>query len=497
MDRVARTCLDAVVYKAVPFIGRWTGAFLHYTVGKVIHAAVCTLSPKHGVRPDSYIANLRRVFGLMSESLYIRTWKINCFAKRIQIDVEARHYLTHLDQIGKLAQNNSLAWQPDVAEGMKRFIRWVLHAPKTLNHLAELDLSVYSRCDGDLTYAHRMLKRALSFADYQVYEKYADKLKNLNAKLGQPLAEDEKLTLADVNIVASAQFMIDFLKALKSKGIDDLDGIIERWESIAGTYQSEGIEQLKKACLSSRASGTIFIGDWDFYNISFGNSLECSNLVNQLYTGRICHAGVFVEKEGKSFSSHINFGTNSHALTPNLNLLRIAYLPSVVLDITSLLPKAAAAHHQELSACFTSAFARLASEEHKEIKISTWKEDYSMALFSHTQRQATVLEHVDWPKPETKMMCSAYVGLVFLMALKEVNRKLETLGYKERIAHPFPHENLDRLDVLRLLYLWNQLKVVKAAELNPIVKNSLKLLEGFDLKITPIAKDRVTKAKTA
>jgi len=64
--------------------------------------------------------------------------------------------------------------------------------------------------------------------------------------------------------------------------------------------------------------------------------------------------------------------------------------------------------------------------------------------------------------------CSGYVATVFLRAIVEVNKRLKLLGYEEQILHPFgEYESIPKIDILRILYLWDELGGIKIKPINP------------------------------
>lgn len=62
-------------------------------------------------------------------------------------------------------------------------------------------------------------------------------------------------------------------------------------------------------------------------------------------------------------------------------------------------------------------------------------------------------------------MCSSYIGYLFLQAINHVNGEPRASSFPP-IEHPFgKHENLDRMDTLRLLYLLRNCGVIRFIEI--------------------------------
>ncbi len=122
---------------------------------------------------------------------------------------------------------------------------------------------------------------------------------------------------------------------------------------------------------------------------------------------------------------------------------------------------------QTLSEVFDAEFKRVALEEHPELPLADNKEYLSMLMFGHKMFKSQRLEDVKFPSPNTPTSCSTYVAITFLKAIQKMNQHLEEQGLEERISHPFgEHENLMNMDILRLLYLWKEIKVLKPSPIN-------------------------------
>ncbi len=59
---------------------------------------------------------------------------------------------------------------------------------------------------------------------------------------------------------------------------------------------------------------------------------------------------------------------------------------------------------------------------------------------------------------------------------------LKKLNYKKQIPHPFgEHENLMNLDILRLIYLWNHLNIVREPQVHPTISKVMTSLSSLNL----------------
>lgn len=442
----------------------------------VKNMAVHFFSPKQSMRQDPLLASARNAAPNLRGLLTLQYWRLySCFRKS-GLDEEAKRFVLALRGIKKLIGEAKENLTPEEKDSLNSFF----HRGKFSR--AELEklhlLFIYNHAP-DLNASRLALQKMLRMQDEVYFNTLQSKIESVSKCLqGQDMDPKNKLDGIDCIMIGSAASACDLIASLHEQGVLDLDIHLLRWQTIRTFAQSPSFTALKKLCVESRPPGSIFLGSWRNYETFMGHEYSCRRVLEHLFVGRWGHIGIMValEEEQRSIS-HVGRSMNRHEIAPIKNEAILPFYDSLDLNIEPLLPKTVTSQDRPiLQATFAEAFHRLALEQHPELYLAKKREQLEILLLGHMSPFAQPLSKVDLPNKGGRVHCSGYVGIIFLKAIQEVNLALEQNGYKERIAHPFgSYESIAHLDVLRLLYLWNQLKLIRETPVHPTVAKVLAL----------------------
>lgn len=423
--------------------------------------AIQFLSPKQAMRTDMFYETFSAVSVKLQRNLSQKLRNITALFWKThptQRDVNYLEVLTFLSK-GLLADNK-------LSISAKQFLGELF----AQSRVDEWDLLIEGT---PLVKQHDALKELFKTFNPKFFNDYKLKLQKLAQieKIDEidSLPEHEKLTVEDVGVIIGIPSMKTALENLKSTGIDRVEEMFSRLVELENLVQTPFFVELKRLCVENRPAGTIFLGDRCTVQVFTGQNLDCTYSMMHAAMGRICHIAIFVKPEGKGLHlSHVNLMTKTHGVLPVKNPLTLPFSYNLSLDINPLIPShIPASTRLKLNAIFNEEFQKIALEEHAELPLAESKQHFKMVLLGHKLFQSQSLESVALPAAGTPIMCSSYVGIVFLRALQRVNQKLADDGFEERIKHPFgEHENLENMDILRLLYLWKQLNLIRPTPLN-------------------------------
>lgn len=428
-------------------------------------AALSYLSPKQGVRPESCVETAREIAFKVRMNVAVKLWKICSLFNQQLLSKEGVEYVKILSVFAQEQQK--------IPEAERIALTNLFSRINHRNYLDGFDFYVIASNDLQVKRRHKILKDLFMLCDPQFFSYFKAKLQDLikikSIDEMSPLQEKDKLSLADINAVIGIGIAISLLEKLNSNQVDGLDDINSKLKELQALIRHPFFEELKRLCFESRSAGTIFLGDRCTLQTFNGKDVDCIGTLQQLFMGRICHIGIFVNPSRKGLHlSHVNRITKNHAVTPIKDPLPLLFSYALSLDVRPLIPSSlSGAQKRELADVFSIEFQRLAEEEHSEFPLAETKQHVKMLLMGHKMIFAQNLTQVQYPSKNTPMMCSSYVGIIFLKSVQKMNVVLEQQGLKERIFHPFgQHENLMTMDILRLIYLWKQLKVIQPSPIN-------------------------------
>jgi hypothetical protein len=423
------------------------------------------LSPKQGIRPESFSETVMEVAFKIRMNMTFKLWRVCLLFNKQLLSIEGVRYVKILRMLTKD--------QLEILEAEKNALESLISSARNKNYLDRFDFFVASINDPQIKREHKILKDLFMICDPQFFSYFKAKLQGLikikNIDEINPLQEKDKLSITDINVVMGIDAAIDLLGKLNSNKIDVLGDINSKLEELQVFIHHPFFEELKRLCLESRSGGTIFLGDRRTLQVLNGQDFDCTGAMQQLFMGRICHIGIFVNPDEKGLHlSHVNRITKNHAVVPIKNPLSLPFSYALSLDIRPLIPSSLSEEQKrKLVEIFFAEFQRLATEEHPELPLGETRQHVKMLIMGHKTVFAQNLAQVQYPYKNTPTMCSSYVGITFLKAIQKMNSILEKLDVRERIPHPFgQHENLMNMDILRLLYLWKQLKVIKPSPIS-------------------------------
>jgi hypothetical protein len=470
-------------YQARPEKQSIVCSFIQNTINLIGKNTIYYLSAKQIIRPDSFQEIFFNIFPKILNVLYLNCRKLQSIFSKVVAN-EGTSYIESLSALKKILKENTIALSLEESSSLNRIFDQALNCE---NYLDKYDFSISSQ-DATVTGLHNDCKKLFLMRDDAFFDRFYSRIERLS-KLNiddeiESIEENEKLNVKDVCILAAASTMKSLAESLHKNGITGMEIFISKWSKIEMISESQFFNELKKICSKSHPTGTIFLGDRNTVDISTGRQSSCTEIFRQIFMGRICHIGIFVQPEEKGLHlSHVNGITNNHAITPVRFPLNIPFSYTLELDISSLIPKEVLReHHQILSKSFLSSFQKFAEEFHPELPLAETKTHMNMLIFGHKKIYAETLEKVQLPSKDTPIMCSSYVGIIFLKAIHEVNIAIKKLNYLTEISHPFgEHENLMNLDILRLVYLWNQLKIIREPKVHPTISKVMSSLSSLNL----------------
>lgn len=457
------------------------------TVCEITKIFIYCLSPKQIIRPDSYSEMCFNIFPKISSVLLLKFWKLKTIFKELIPYNEGAFYIESLTIIKKLSEDNKI----DLLPKEKVMLNGIFDlALKHKNYLDRFNFFIISQ-ENKLTSVHNDCKKLLLMHDDVFFNQFYAKIErlsklNINDEI-EPIEEHEKLDRKDALLLHSASAMKSLAESLYQNGINGMKILVSKWSKIEMINESNFFNELKKLCVKSCAPGNIFLGDRYTVDVLTGRQSDVIDVLQQIFMGRICHVGIFVQPEEKGLNiSHVNGITNNHAIKPIRFPFNIPFSYTLELDISSLIPKEVSQeHYPVLTKSFSKAFQKFAEELHPELPLADTKAHLNMFIFGHKKIFGECLEKVRLPSKGTPTMCSSYVGIIFLKAIHEVNLTLKNLNYKNEIPHPFgEHENLMNLDILRLVYLWNQLKIIREPQVHPTISKVMTSLSTIKLNKT-------------
>lgn len=455
---------------------------------KISNSILEVFSAKQTVRPDSFLTCCLDVIPYVKHSIAVKCWNICFIARRIinkEPEKEFKQCLEALKLLNRIldeANLEDIVLSTNEKELLSGFLARAASQSSYLNQLNHYLIFINEK-EANLLKAFQLCKdlTKLIFEDsVDSLLKKIDKIQDcLNLHMDETsFPEEFKIRPKDLRLLAIASREKLALEKLRKVQISFplAEELYSKVSKLKNAHESPTIEHLKRLCSHLCIEGRVPILNrlslFEMRDLPF--DFEQSML--HLGVGKLVHTGIFVnQSEGMSIS-HVNMESGGHDIETLIHPLFYGFANILELDISPLLPQSVSVEHRkQLQETFSRAFKRLASEEHKDIPLARTARYLLMFFLGHKSPFSHDLSTVKLT-PQHPELCSSYVGIVFLMAIKEVNVQLLELGYKEIIPHPFgDHEVVDRVDMLRLLYHWKRLKVCKIVPPDPVIAKVMSL----------------------
>lgn len=437
------------------------------------------ISVKQTVRPDSMTICCRQVIPYLKQSLIQGCWKLFFVFKKFLNIQENPDFLNKVVAIEALYRlHDAIIYQSEkevkFTDKEINFIKQFLSSPLPESDYFKLNAYLFFLGKDKLWKTLKTCQELFKPFQENCIESIEVKLKNIQQSLstGKSFSDADKLNPKDVRLLMVASDRKKFLQTLKTSHIyfPHLEELLTKWMLLEELNVGSTTQYLREVCLKMHSCGRVFFYDWSFIEIRDLFSFGLKDAFKHVLYSRIPHVAIVVQdSKDQLFFSHVNAATGGHALHPNpMKYPLLGALGNFVdLDILPLIPSVVSQEHRdELQHCFSKAFVKYASEEHPNITLK-WKMMLTFFL-GHMGVKSHDFSEINLSAKQSQM-CSSYVFLIFLKAIDETNLELEKMGYKVKIKYPIGrHEIIDRVDILRLLYHWKRLKVMKVVS-NPTI----------------------------
>lgn len=418
------------VTQSVPHYFRAALDYVHATAAKVSSLSIYILPAKYSVRPDSFLDICALLFPKFLHRLWLECQRIHTVVGGIK-PKELQDYEQTLKVFGKLCLFCDHNLTPEEIEHLKTVCNKAASGPFGLK---TYDAHLFFKGDAELSELHRRLKVFTMFVDQPTYAFFREKIARIAA--GKDLSENEKLTAEDAAILNAADYwtIAARFETLKVPGGEYLRC---RWAELEKLTREPAMIQLLNESAAEKLPGAIYLGDRRVIDMLSVAHSERTSVLQQVFTGRICHIGIYVRPPGyRLHVSHVNPLTKCHQhLAVRMNFI-LPFSPSLNLDIRTLIPNSVPeSHHDQLQGVFLKAF------------------------ISRAEAQGS----------ESAANGASYVAQTFIYAMQAVNLELDGMN-KELIPEPFGEKvDLMHMDTLNLLYLWKKLGIVRTAPANAMI----------------------------
>jgi len=435
-------------------------------------------SPKQLTRPDSMLICCREVLPYLKQSFAEQCWKVFFSAKPyiypkkddfLSTGILALQAINDLENSIEKDDFNQLKISSENVKSIAIFLSQPLSESDYVKLSAYLNFLGNNKLWRTLKACRELFLPVQENCTETLQTKILNISKSLNEPINSPFSSDHKLTPKDLRLLTVAETRRKLLGVLNKNGITcySAEKLHAKWEVLENLNSSAVMDNIRNRCENGYKAGQIYFYDWNFIKIRDFYPLDLMWAAKHILYSRIPHLGIIImDDQNKPKLSHVNGAMGTHGIHP----IRFSTLGALgnfgELDISPLIPANVISDHQnQLKKCFSDAFIKFASEMHPEVKLE-WK---PTCFLGHKRLSAQDLSKVDFSSEESQF-CSSYVGVVFLKAVNEVNNQLSILGYQEKIPHPFgEHEITNRVDTLRLIYHWKQLKVLNVVPLDAFI----------------------------
>lgn len=435
-------------------------------------------SPKQLTRPDSMFTCCREVLPYLQQSFAEQCWKIFFTTKSyvypkkddfLSTSLIALQAINDLENTLDSDDFNQITINHENAKNIESFLSQPLSDSDYIKLNAHLSFLGNNNLWRTLKACRELFLPIQENCTETLQTKMLNISKSLNEPIDAPFNSDYKLIPKDLRLLTVAEPRRKLLMILNKNGINiySAEQLYAKWEVLENLNSSEVMDNIRNRCENGYKEGQIYFYDWNFIEIRDFYPLDLMWAAKHILYSRIPHLGIIIkDDQNKPKLSHVNGAMGTHGIHP----IRFPTLGALgnfgELDISPLIPANVISDHKnQLKKCFSEAFIKFASEMHPEVKLE-WK---PTCFLGHKGLSTQDLSKVDFSSEESQF-CSSYVGVVFLKAVNEVNNQLSILGYQEKIPHPFgEHEIANRVDTLRLIYHWKQLKVLNVVPLDAFV----------------------------
>ena len=328
-------------------------------------------------------------------------------------------------------------------------IKNFLSQEMTKNNFLKLHAYLIFLGKGDLWRTLKDYEQILNLLHENITKSIQTKLKKINDLIEEssdiPLKEDDKLTSKDIHFLLIATHMKRTLEALSHFQIPcpHYQEIYNQWKELKQLRDGMVFQHLNNLCFSGHASGQIAFFDFSSRDLVRSRPLSAEQAIKHVFGDRLIHTALIV-KNSEICISHMGGQVGHHAIHQFKIPIIGAFSNIVELDISPLIPNNVSQENKVLlQKHFLDTFIRFASIEHPEVRFEGFRRNLITFFLGHKSLKSHDLSEVDLSSKQSHI-CSSYVGIIFLKAVHEVNLQLATLGYTEKIQHPFGrHEILD------------------------------------------------------
>lgn len=439
-------------------------AFVETTVVKIAAFAIQCFSAKQSVRPDTVADAIRHALPKLRIAFWVQCARVNSIFIRSTPSTDCSNYRLVLLSLSRLMEDQyslvddfeQKAWQAT----------WNLVMTPGFE-LSRFDVFVHGSDNAELQLKHHAFKTFLKMRDGSFYTDLIIRLRTVVG--GGELSAEKRLNFAELCLLKQSTSMVSLAKALARIGLD-MTELRNRWQAISERNASPVFRSLEDLCLKKCLPGAVLVHDRTIEEERFGRFYDTLNSVIAVISGRLDYMAYSIPwMTDTPGLSHVDEALPVRApfILPFCSVYRF--------DISSLLPATISdADRVRITAEFPDRINALARVR-RDLKLDNFNYP-AMLLLGHKSFFAKPLAEVALPPAGTRMNCAAYTGIIFLMAIREVNAQLKGIGYAETIPHPFgEHENLANLDILRLLYLWRRMNVLREVDIDPAVAKIIKV----------------------
>lgn len=441
-------------------------------IDKIVNLFFILYSSKQSVRPDSIADSIRESFPALKHSLSIQFSRVVYAIKNIlgisaqeqfKDDIIALEMLHNLEK--SLIEKKEVQVSLDEKKILSEFFAKISSSSEYLCKL-ESWLTL-TRQKQEVFKAFKCCKDLTKV----IYEDIVDPLEKKLESISQFL-NSSRTTLEDILKLKPLDYRVLFLAHSKKMLLDNLQELgVEfdqakqlqaKWNKLEKLNEDAVVKDLRQLALNDLKSGSVFFGHRFMFSKIREEQFSTVGAIKNILIGSLNHVAIFTKGEKGIYLSHVGSQEGKHTVKPIVDPLFFAFFRLAHLDISALLPKQVSVEHTELlKGTFSEEFERLASEEHPGVTMERENPHFMTALLGHKNIYPRELSSVE-VKSNQVMDCSLYVATIFLQAIQGVNKKLNELGYSEKIEHPFGrYESLDRMDPLRLYYHLKRLNIIK------------------------------------
>lgn len=464
-----------------PIFPNFSYIFLEMRKGKdrIVNLFLQIFSAKQTVRPDSLYESISESLPPLWQAISFQCTKLFFVLRKLvglfpektfQNDVAALNLINRIEK--KLEQNQHL----ELSDGDKQLLaQFFSRLINTYGYSDRLKNFIVMTHQNDLFKPIKGSIDLLKVLHENVVDSLQVKIDKIKTLLENPtsnLEETAKLLPAEYRLLFLSRSKKMFLEFLTQQGVvfDKLDELTSKWNKLHTFYRSPTMQKLRELSLTECKPGRIFLGHRYIMSKMRDEPFNIRGVIKNIVQSSFNHTAIFTQGPQGIHLSHVGSVDRRHSVKPIVDPVLFSFCRFIDLDISPLLPSNVSEEHRSLlKETFAEAFQALAAEERPGITYRDEGESLYSLFIGHLNLFPTELSSIDI-KPNQAMRCDIFVATIFLKAVQRVNEKIASLGYPERIAHPFGrYESLNRMDILRLYYLFKRVNIVKPASRNPLL----------------------------